>query len=565
MKHRPVSVPRPVNILMVDDQPGKLLSYETILESLGENLIRANSGKEALEHLLKTDVAVVLVDVCMPDLDGFELAAMIRNHPRFQKTAIILVSGVLVDDSARVKGYGSGAVDYISVPIVPEILRAKVAVFCDLYRKTEELQRLNRELEQRVSERTAEIEAALQEAQEARREAENADRLKDEFLATLSHELRTPLSAITGWAHLLQVENLDAAAHRKGVETIKRNARLQAQLISDILDVSRIITGKLRLNREPVNLPSVIRAALDTLRPSADAKGIQIELKIEDTDELILIDPVRLHQVIWNLVSNAIKFAGKGGRVDVWLDASGPQVDIRVEDNGPGIGPEFLPYIFDRFRQGDSSSTRPHHGLGLGLAIVRHLVELHGGKVEATNRADGPGASFRILLPRHVSTIESAREGAGAFPPGDDGAWQEKAPSLRGIRVLVVDDEADGREVVAAILESCGAEARVAASAAEAVAIIERDPPDVLIADIEMSGEDGYALLRRVRGLSSERASQLPAAALTAYASSQDRLKVLSSGFQMHVAKPVQPGELARTVATLAESRIVAGRRALKG
>ena len=309
MKHRPVSVPRPVNILMVDDQPGKLLSYETILESLGENLIRANSGKEALEHLLKTDVAVVLVDVCMPDLDGFELAAMIRNHPRFQKTAIILVSGVLVDDSARVKGYGSGAVDYISVPTGPEILRATVAVFCDLYRKTEELQRLNRELEQRVSERTAEIEAALQEAQEARREAENADRLKDEFLATLSHELRTPLSAITGWAHLLQVENLDAAAHRKGVETIKRNARLQAQLISDILDVSRIITGKLRLNREPVNLPSVIRAALDTLRPSADAKGIQIELKIEDTDELILIDPVRLHQVIWNLVSNAIKFA----------------------------------------------------------------------------------------------------------------------------------------------------------------------------------------------------------------------------------------------------------------
>lgn len=549
-------IPRPpVNILLVDDQHGKLLTYETILEGLGENLIRANSGREALEQLLKHDIAVVLVDVCMPELDGFELAAMIRNHPRFQKTSIILVSAVLVDDAHRLKGYGSGAVDYVSVPIVPEILRAKVAVFCDLYVKTEQLQKLNRELEQRVTERTAEIQGALKQAQEARLQAETADRLKDEFLATLSHELRTPLSAITGWAHLLQAEGLDKATQRKAVDTISRNARLQSQLISDILDVSRIITGKLRLNRENVNLPEVIQATLDTLRPTADARDVRLEAELTHKDEVILADPARLQQVIWNLLSNAIKFAPQKGQVSIRLDVVGSHFEMSVQDDGPGIGPEFLPYIFDRFRQADSSSSRTHHGLGLGLAIVRHLVEMHGGSVEAKNREDRPGAIFKVLLPRHVAAVRGV---TSTHPPRvalDKGVWVDSAPSLQGIRVLVVDDDADGREMVAALLERCGAEARVAASANEAVGIIERDAPDVLLADIEMPGEDGYSLLRRVRALPQEKAAKLPVAALTAYASSQDRLKALEAGFDMHLAKPVQPSELVQAVANLAGPR----------
>ncbi|MEO8358588.1 MAG: response regulator [Vicinamibacteria bacterium] len=550
-----VAEKRPVNILLVDDLPAKLLSYETILAELGENLIRANSGKEGLEQLLKTDIAVVLVDVCMPDLDGFELAAMIRNHPRFQKTAIILVSGVLVEDADRLKGYGSGAVDYVSVPIVPEILRAKVSVFADLYRKTEELQQLNRELEQRVADRTAEIQSALKQAQDARLEAETANRLKDEFLATLSHELRTPLNAITGWAYLLQAGGLDKATEVKAFATIRRNAQLQSQLISDILDVSRIIAGKLRLNLEPTRMPVVIHAALDSLRPAADAKNIKVEAHLE-CDDSISADPGRLQQVVWNLLSNAIKFAPQDGLVRVTLIATDSHLETTVEDSGAGIRPEFLPYIFDRFRQADSSSTRPHHGLGLGLAIVKHLVQMHGGSVQAANREGKSGALFRVLLPRPATTVLSPSDGrAVSSVTKNDPGWEQSAPPLAGIRVLVVDDEPDGREVAAAILERCGAEARIAGSADEAIAMIEREPPHVLIADIEMPGQDGYELLRRVRALASEEKAQIPAAALTAYASTQDRLKVLKAGFQIHIAKPVHPVDLARAVASLAESR----------
>jgi signal transduction histidine kinase len=543
----------PVNILLVDDQPAKLLSYETILAGLGEHLIRANSGREALEHLLKTDIAVVLVDVCMPELDGFELATMIRHHPRFQKTAIILVSGVLVEDVDRLKGYDSGAVDYVSVPIVPEILRAKVSVFAELFRKTQLLQELNRELEGRVAERTSEIEALLKHAQEAREEAEAANRLKDEFLATLSHELRTPLNAITGWAHMLRVGGLDEAAQLKAVETINRNAQLQAKIISDILDVSRIITGKLRVSLEPVDLGSVIQAALDTVRPAAEAKGIHIAVSLDGTCGAISGDPARLQQVIWNLLSNAIKFTPNDGHVSVELRSAESQIEIVVQDDGPGIRPEFLPFIFERFRQADSSSTRPQQGLGLGLAIVRHLLEMHGGSVTARNRSDRSGALFTLLLPRRAPSADGSVDSVTASRSiAESGLWLDSAPSLKGVRLLVVDDEADGREVVAVVFERCGAEVRVAASAAEAFALLEREPPDVLVADIEMPVENGYSLLRRVRALPSERGGHTPAVALTAYAGVQDRMKAHEAGFQAHVAKPVQPAELATVVASLA-------------
>jgi signal transduction histidine kinase len=538
---------QPVNILLVDDQPAKLLTYETILSGLGENLIRANSGKEALEHLLKREIAVVLVDVCMPELDGFELAAMIRSHPRFQKTAIILVSSVLVEAVDQLKGYDSGAVDYISVPIVPGLLRAKVAVFADLYRKTEELKRLNQELERRVAERTVEIEAA-------RQEAERANQLKDEFLAILSHELRTPLNAITGWAHMLLNGGLDPKTQHKAVETINRNASLQARLIADLLDVSRIVSGRLRLDLKPVNLSSIVQAALDTIRPEAVAKQIEVEAALEDL-EPIAGDSARLQQVVSNLLSNAIKFTPATGHVGISTRREGEQVELAVRDDGPGIRPEFLPHIFDRFRQGDTSTTRLHQGLGLGLTIVRRLVEMHGGSVQAMNREDGPGAIFRVILPVSSSLVKTLNEPgkSSTLLPEVEASTRTAAP-LKGSRVLVVDDEPDAREVVAALLERCGAEVVIADSAVHALAVFERERPQILVADIEMPGEDGYSLIRKIRGLPASRGGQTPAVALTAYASESDRTRLLDAGFHRHIPKPVQPAELVAVLASFASS-----------
>jgi signal transduction histidine kinase len=554
-----------VNILLVDDQPAKLLSYETILADLGENLIRASSGDEALGHLLKTDVAVVLVDVCMPGLDGFELAAMIRQHPRLQRTAIILVSGVLVEDAHRLRGYVSGAVDYVSVPIIPEILRAKVSVFAERFRKTEELERLNRDLEQRVAERTREIEAsalrlrqnedylrhALERAEQARAEAEAANRLKDQFLGVLSHELRSPLSAILGWAHVLNGANVDSATLAKAVDTIRRNAQLQTRLISDILDVSSILAGKLRLKLEAVDLKSVIDTALDTLRPSAEAKRVQVAAELGGGAISLTGDPARLQQIARNVLDNAIQFAPEGGHVALRVEATKDAVKISVRDDGPGIPPEFLPYVFDRFRQADSSSTRAHRGLGLGLAIVKHLVELHGGTVEAVNRGDRSGAIFTIVLPRETKGTARVDVAEAPLSPPAAGAWPNAAPRLHGTRVLVVDDAADARDLFVEVLRRCGAETSFAASAAEAPAIVERERPDVVLADIEMPGEDGYGLLSKIRALPAERGGNVPVAALTAYATAQDRADVLAAGFAAYVAKPVLPLDLARVVARL--------------
>jgi signal transduction histidine kinase/ActR/RegA family two-component response regulator len=550
--HGPERPERPVNILMVDDQPGKLLSYEAILAGLGENLLKASSGKEALEYLLRHDVAVVLIDVCMPELDGFELASMIRSHPRFQKTAIILVSGVLVEDVDRLRGYDSGAVDYVSVPIVPEILRAKVGVFAELFRKTEDLQLLNQELEQRVVERTAEIEALLRSTEEARREAEQANRLKDEFLAILSHELRTPLNAITGWAHMLSAGGLDPATQVKAVESINRNAMLQARLIADLLDVSRIVSGKLRLDLKRVELGSVIQAAIDTARPAAEAKDIQLAAAVAGDAGAVAGDPARLQQVVSNLLSNAIKFAPAGGSVQVRVENAGSSVELTIQDDGPGIQPGILPYVFERFRQGDASTTRAHKGLGLGLAIVRHLIEMHGGTIQAQNRRDRSGAIFKATLPVSDS-LASSLSGAPVFS-SEGRAFEPSISSLKAMRILVVDDEADAREVVATVLERCGAEVMVAAAAADALGILERERPDVLVADIEMPAEDGYSLIRKVRSLPGNRGGDTPAVALTAYASASDRARLLEAGFSRHVPKPVQPAELITVIGALAKS-----------
>jgi PAS domain S-box-containing protein len=392
---------------------------------------------------------------------------------------------------------------------------------------------------------------------EAREEAEAANRSKDEFLATVSHELRTPLNAILGWAQLLRGDGMDPEKSRRGLETIVRNAKLQTQLIDDLLDVSRIISGQMRLDVRPLEMVPVIDAALEAVRPAAEAKQIQLRRVLDPLAGPVAGDPARLQQVVWNLLSNAVKFTPKGGKVEVRLERVNSHVEVIVADNGLGIDPGFLPEVFDRFRQRDASTTRRHSGLGLGLAIVRHLVELHGGTVRVKSPGEGQGSTFTVLLPVSVAHL-TPQDGTRVHPTAEmemkdaSACREDPTLNLKGIRVLVVDDEPDARDTLQQILEHCDAEVRTAGSAAEALAALETWRPHVLLSDIGMPGEDGYSLMRRVRELSPERGGRTPAAALTAFARGEDRRRALHAGFQMHVAKPVEVQELAAVVANLA-------------
>jgi signal transduction histidine kinase/CheY-like chemotaxis protein len=375
-------------------------------------------------------------------------------------------------------------------------------------------------------------------------EARHANRAKDEFLATLSHELRTPLTAMLGWVRMLQSGTLQPALASRALEVIDRNTKIQAQLIDDLLDVSRIITGKLMLDLRAVDVAAVLEAALETVGPGAHAKELTIVRRLDPAAGPALADPHRLQQIVWNLLSNAIKFTPPGGTITVAAERVDPHVVICVSDTGAGIAADFLPYLFDRFRQADSTSTRSHGGLGLGLAIVRHLVSLHRGTVEAQSPGPGAGATFRVRLPLAPVRMTGARP---TVPSGVD-----RFPPLAGVRVLLVDDEPDARELVAAVLVQSGAEVVATASAAEALDALARARPHVLVSDISMPDEDGYALLRRVRSLGLDRGARLPAVALTAYARPEDRARALAVGFQVHVPKPVEPAELVEVVARLA-------------
>jgi PAS domain S-box-containing protein len=380
--------------------------------------------------------------------------------------------------------------------------------------------------------------------QGAREEAETANRMKDEFLAMLSHELRTPLSAIAGWAHILREGGLAPAEATRAIEVIDRNARVQGQLISDILDVSRIISGKLRLEKKAVAASAIVEAALDTVRHTAEAKPVRLDVGLDPGVGQVWADPDRLQQVVWNLLSNAIKFTPEGGVVSVRLRRSGPAVEIVVRDSGEGISPEFVPHVFERFRQADSSTSRPHAGLGLGLAIVRHLVEGHGGTVAAESAGRGHGASFTVRLPVHVAPDPPV------LPGQSPGAEAAPVLSLEHIRVLLVDDDVDTRVMMQTVLSQRGAQVTEASSAAEALACVERETPDVLLSDIGMPGMDGYALIRELRERPGARS--IPAAALTAYAHADERGQAIAAGYQLHVAKPVEPAELVAIVASLA-------------
>ena len=400
-------------------------------------------------------------------------------------------------------------------------------------------------------------------AQALAEEAERANRLKDEFIAMVSHELRTPLNAVLGWARMLIWKPLSEARAREAVETIERNAVSLTRIIDDLLDVSRIMAGTLRLTPRPVDLVAVTRAALDVVSPVAAAKRIDLKLTADDSlVELVNGDTGRLQQVIENLLTNAIKFTPEGGRVDVWVQPAGSEMEVKVVDTGQGIGADFLPHAFERFRQADGAATRHHGGLGLGLAIVRKLVELHGGTVHATSEGEGRGATFTIRLP--IPSVSASLARWPMLAERRSAASMDARPPARrldAISILIVDDDADGRNLTSLVLTEAGASVNAVASARAARQVLEEERPDVLVSDIGMPDEDGYVLIRQIREHEAEHGGFLPAIALTGYARAEDRTRVLAAGFQVHVPKPFDPAELTAAIAALARGphRAVAG------
>ncbi|MBD2343005.1 hybrid sensor histidine kinase/response regulator [Anabaena subtropica] len=663
-----------VNILLVDDKVENLLALEAILERLGANLVRATSGEEALRCLLHQDFAVILLDVQMPGMDGFETATLIRNRGRSRQTPIIFLTAFSTSEQMLFKGYALGAVDYLLKPIDANILTSKVTVFVELFKKTQAIQRqaaqlaaINAELRQSeerfrslstcspvgifetdaegrcnytnpryqaicgldatesldkrwlesvhredreraiaswstyiyqggdysdefrfqtvddrlrwvqvrsspmlsgngellgyvgtleditARKQSEEIRAQVIYEQTARQEAEAANRMKDEFLAVLSHELRTPLTSMLGWSKILRAKKLDEKATAKALEAIERNANSQVQLIEDILDVSRIIRGQLRLNLSPVNLITVVEAALEAVRPLADTKSITIETALDYTLSPVSGDSARLQQIVWNLLTNAIKFTPKEGKVEVRLEGINSELSgdlthaqIQVIDTGIGIESAFLPKVFERFRQADSTTTRSHNGLGLGLAIVRHLVELHNATIFAESQGVGKGATFTVRFP----LMQENRETQPA-PTENTSVDSANSSPLAGLKVLIVDDEADTRNFLGFLFEEYGAISSTTASVEAALAVIEQLKPDILVSDIGMAEQDGYTLIRKLRSLPPEQGGKIPAIALTAYSREEDRQQVVESGFQHHLSKPVDPNKLISVVASI--------------
>lgn len=733
------------NVLLVDDKAENLLALESVLDELGQNLVRANSAPEALRHLLLEDFALILLDVQMPGLSGFELAELIRERERTQHTPIIFISAESVQEQNIFKGYALGAVDYLTKPVDPEILKSKVRFFSRLFLqqdqirlqareltdtnkrlddlnseleervllRTLELEKTNRELAAEVNERrrsearlatehaitrtlalattldeafsgilnafidhmgavlaarweiskdghsiecvdtqsisnptpaletfvretkrrtftfgnglpgavwaknstvwipnpasdanflrapftitaginscvgfpikigneplgiiefftTASIESdrklldmleavgseigqfiqrkrieeerenLLQREKLLREEAEKANRMKDEFLATLSHELRTPLNSILGWSQIVLSDMVDKDGLQTALETIHRNATAQAQLIEELLEASRLITGKVLLNLEPTEVVPIIEAAIEIVRPRAAAKNIELITSFESDADTITSDPARLQQMVWNLLTNAVKFTPEGGSVEIKTGRDGDRLQIIVEDTGVGISPEFLPFVFDRFRQQDSTSTRRHDGLGLGLAIVRQLAELHGGYVSAHSQGRDKGSTFIISLPTvktdavveaYSSTAETNGKSFGIDP-------------LKGVLIHVVDDDVDSCGLLEYAFGLRGARVRTSNSAADAYQLIAEEPPDILLADINMPGEDGYSLIRKVHELMATSGIDFPSVALTAMARAEDSDRAIAAGFDLHVPKPVEIDEL---------------------
>jgi PAS domain S-box-containing protein len=494
--------------------------------------------------------------ICTHDLEGRVLsvnpwAARVLGYPQNSLVGINIRDGLLPEYREKFDEYLRTVITEGSARGVMKVRTATGETRLWEYYNTLRTEGVEKPIVRGMAHDATERRLALKREKEARLEAEAANRVKDEFLSTLSHELRTPLTAIMGWADLLLHDEVEPEKRQQAVETIFRNANSQCQLINDLLEVSRIITGKLRLEFVACELHSVIEAAAESIRPTAEAKGVRLQVLLEPHVGPVFGDRERLQQVVWNLLSNGVKFTSKGGLVQVTLQRINSHVEIVVKDTGIGINPDFLPHVFDRFRQADGSTTRNYGGLGLGLAIVRHLVELHGGTAWAESPGEKQGSSFTVRLPAMTNgeqpLPEELKQPAIAVTESRD----RQPSSLTGLRVLVVDDEIDARTLLSAMLERCGAQVVAVSSAREGLESVESWQPDVLIADIGMPVEDGYGLIKKVRALPKERGGQTPALALTAYARTEDRVRALSEGYQVHLAKPVDRYQLAAVITSL--------------
>jgi signal transduction histidine kinase len=528
---------KPLRVLVIEDSEDDL---ELLLRTLRRggydvSFERVETPEAMSATLASTEWDIVVSDFSMPHFNAVRALALLQETGL--DLPFIIVSGSVGEETA-VATMKAGAHDYVMKENMARLVPA--------------VERELREAEVRRERREAQEERdrLLASEQKARAAAEEASRLRDEFLATVSHELRTPLTAIVGWAYMLRSGTMDAAGAAHALEVIERNARLQAHLVEDLLDVSRVITGRFRIDVRPVSLGPVVSAAVESMRPAADAKRLRVEASTDPEIGQVSGDATRLQQVVWNLLSNAIKFTPEGGRVDVRLGRAGAHAEIRISDTGAGIAPQFLPFVFDRFRQADMTSTRVHGGMGLGLGIARHLVELHGGTIEAASEGEGRGATFTVRLPTVAAEEAEGVNGDRNSPLMSEGQAGDR-PTLSGLRVLVVDDEPDVCDLLAAILKTSGAEVMAATSAEEAFEALRRERPDVLLCDLGMPGEDGFSLLRRVRALPPGQGSETPAAAITAYARDEDRIRALASGFQVHIPKPVDPEELTAVLLNL--------------
>jgi signal transduction histidine kinase len=522
-----------VNILMVDDQPAKVLSYEAMLAELGENLIKAGTAREALAHLLREDIAVVLMDVHMPEIDGFELATMIRQHPRCQRTAIIFVSAVHMSDFDKVRGYEAGAVDYVSVPVIPEILRAKMRVFIDLHRKTAELKRLNDELDARVKARTDELELSLARLRESetmfRLQSEmlaETDRRKNEFLAMLAHELRNPLAPIRNAVEVMRRNGSVSPDLNWVREMIDRQVSHLVRLVDDLVDASRITRGKMVLSKKTVDLTRLIAEAVESIGYPMHDERRGVVVTLPSTAIYVEGDAVRLTQVFLNLLSNAIKFTPAEGKVMLSVARTGDKVEVRVKDTGRGIDAADLAHIFEMFYQGEDESGE-RSGLGLGLTLVKSLVEMHGGSVEGRSAGGGQGSEFVVVLP----LIAGAERGDNALPATAQSA------QVMPRRILVVDDNRDAADSLAQLLREVGHDVAIAYDAAAAVNATSTFRPNTVLLDIGMPVVDGYAAAKTLRGQPD--GTDIFLVAMTGWGQPEDKRRALEAGFDAHLVKPV--------------------------
>ena len=547
------SVSDKVNILLVDDQPARLLSYESILSDLGQNLVGVRSGREALERLMVEEFAVVLLDVNMPDMDGFEIARLIHEHPRFERIPIIFVTGVHVGELDRLRGYELGAVDYVSIPIVPVILRSKVQVLVELYCQRRELQRLNRSLTE-ANQNLAQAHSALQaektrELEELNATLREANRHKDEFLAMLGHELRNPLASINNAVQLMRNPQLPASQFSWVRDMIERQVRYLIRLIDDLLDVARITSGKINLVRETVPLATVVSGAVETVQPLLTKQGHELKVEVAREPLHIYGDSTRLIQIVGNILGNAVKYTKAGGQIQLQAGLAGERVEIRVRDNGIGIDPALVPKIFDLFAQGDRTERSEDAGLGIGLALVKRLVDLHGGEVEARSEGRDCGSEFIVRFPH-------SEQQSVAPSLASDASATHALSGFSKRRVLIADDNRDALESLARLLQLSGHEVHAAADGLQALEVAAQVRPDLMLLDIGMPGLNGYELARRIRALDWGRSAVL--VALTGWGQDNDRRQSREAGFDSHWVKPLDSRKLSALLESLPPAGISA-------